>query len=413
MQPSAYTPKSPAGVLPMTFTQLAVITAGKLGLNIAYRIVYPLLPFLASQLQVSLQTVSALVSVQVGAALLSPVSSAVSARFGERTTMVLGTLSFLLGTLICLLSSAFGGFLCGYVLIGIATALYQPAAQSYISARTPYEARGRALGLLELSWAVAAFVGVAPLMLLVQTTGSARPALGVLLAVAAITAVLLRALLPDAPRSPVRHTGTSMNWSALRIPRVAAMLLMMGMCMCAVDLIFVVQGAWLKDAFNANEARLGQLFAFMGIVELIGSLASALFVDRIGKKRAVVAGYGATAALIALLPFSDGNWFLFLVVFLAFDLAFEFAIVSSFPLASGLAPTARSTVMAVLTSIIGLGRVVGATLAEPLWAGYGIGANTTLAALLTAGGVVLCVLFVRETERDTRTVEPPVIGQHI
>ncbi|HEU5098667.1 MAG TPA: hypothetical protein VFU22_06600, partial [Roseiflexaceae bacterium] len=49
----------------LTNGQLASVTLGRLALNVAYRIVYPLQPFLAQQLQVDLRVVSALVTVQV------------------------------------------------------------------------------------------------------------------------------------------------------------------------------------------------------------------------------------------------------------------------------------------------------------------------------------------------------------
>ena len=49
----------------LTSGQLAAVTLGRLALNVAYRIVYPLQPFLAGRLHVDLRTVSALVTVQV------------------------------------------------------------------------------------------------------------------------------------------------------------------------------------------------------------------------------------------------------------------------------------------------------------------------------------------------------------
>ena len=49
----------------LTNGQLASVTLGRLSLNVAYRIIYPLQPFLAQHLHVNLGTVSALVTVQV------------------------------------------------------------------------------------------------------------------------------------------------------------------------------------------------------------------------------------------------------------------------------------------------------------------------------------------------------------
>src|SRR5262245_35070194 len=56
----------------LTNGQLAAVTLGRLALNVAYRIVYPLQPFLAQHLHVDLRTVSALVTVQVLGSMISP-----------------------------------------------------------------------------------------------------------------------------------------------------------------------------------------------------------------------------------------------------------------------------------------------------------------------------------------------------
>ncbi|KPV50099.1 MFS transporter, partial [Kouleothrix aurantiaca] len=142
----------------LTAGQLAAVTLGRLGLNVAYRIVYPLQPFLADRLHVSLYTVSALITVQVLASAASPLGGALADTRGERNTMSLGLALFCAGAALCALAGSFGGFLAGYALIGLAVALYQPSAQAYISARTSYARRGQALGVFETSWAGAALV---------------------------------------------------------------------------------------------------------------------------------------------------------------------------------------------------------------------------------------------------------------
>ena len=81
-----------------------------------------------------------------------------------------------------------------------------------------------------------------------------------------------------------------------------------------------------------------------------------------------------------------------------FDLCFEFAIVSAFPLVSGILPTARGTMLALSTAAVGLGRVIGSLVGPALWQQFGFAANGLLAAGLTLLGVAICFLFVREGE---------------
>jgi predicted MFS family arabinose efflux permease len=405
----------------LTNGQLAAVTLGRLALNVAYRIVYPLQPFLAGHLRVDLRTVSALVTVQVLASVASPLGGALADTRGERATMSVGLALFCLGAALCALAGSFGGFLAGYALIGLAVALYQPSAQSYLSARTSYERRGWALGVFETSWALAAMLGVAPLMLLVQASGDSKWAFWIILVAGACSLTLVRLGLPKAtagkdprigripaditeniheswPNPRSRSVRRRIDWGALRSPSVLGVLAMLFLTVCAVDLILVVQGAWARAAFGADEAALGQVFGLMGVAELGGSLGSTLLVDRVGKKRAVLVGYALTGLSMAALPLSAGSWVAFVALFVLFDLCFEFSIVSSFPLASGVAPAVRGTVMALSVMTIGLGRALGSQLAEPLWGAYGAWASGLMGAAMTLAGVALCWLLVRENE---------------
>ncbi len=381
----------------LTNGQLATVTLGRMALNVAYRIVYPLQPFLAQHLHVDLRTVSALVTVQVLASVASPLGGTLADTRGERATMTGGLALFCLGAALCALTSSFGGFLAGYALIGLAVALYQPAAQAYLSARTSYARRGQALGVFETSWAGAALLGVAPLMQLVQSTNDSAWVFWILLAAAGCSLVLVRFGLPPVAQ---RSGGSrqKLDWTALRAPSVLGMLALLFLSVMAVDMIFVVQGAWAKASFNAGEGQLGLVFALMGIAELAGSLGSTVLVDRVGKKRAVLSGYALTALAMLALPLSNGAWPAFVALFFVFDLCFEFSIVSAFPLASGVAPAVRGTVMALSVMMAGLGRAVGSQIAEPLWSSAGIWANSLAGGAMTIAGVLLCFALVRETE---------------
>ena len=388
----------------LTPGQLAIITASRLVINVAYRILYPLLPFLSGYLNVDLQTVSILVTVQVITALASPLGGILIDTRGERNIMAGGLVLFCLGTALCALSSTFAFFLVGYALVGLSVTLYQPAAQAYLSKRTSYERRGFALGLFETSWAGSAFLGIAPLMLLVERTQNPTPVFGTLFIAGVIALIAMFVAIPTTPQQPKTtsvSTPPQMPWhKTLQLPYVLAFVGLLVLALGAVDLIFVVYGTWLKTSFNATETQLGQVFALLGIAELIGALASAFLVDRFGKKRTVVLGFLATAMMLAVLPLSDGNWFVFLLFFFLFGICFEFAIVSSFPLGSGLVPSARGFILALGAAAIGGGRAIGSLIAEPLWRSYGISANGLVGAAMTLIGVALCLWFIQNTSEE-------------
>jgi MFS transporter, DHA1 family, inner membrane transport protein len=387
----------PAHEETLTNAQLALVTVARLALTTAFRILYPLLPFLAQQLDVDLRTVTALVTVQLLASLASPLGGMLADARGERNTMTLGIGLFCAGALLCALAGDFRGFLVGYGLIGLAMALYLPAAQSYLSHRTPYSRRGFTLGIFEIAWAAAALIGVAPLMQLVQSTSSATPVFWLLLLFGVGSLALIRFVLPPTARRTSNGGRGGIEWGALRDRSVLAMLTLWFLTMFAYDLFGVAQSAWLKQEYGASEAQLGQLFGVAGAAELVGSLAVVFLVDRIGKRRAVAAGFLLTALAMAALPLAGGSWALLIPLYFAFYLFIEFAIVAAIPLSSGLAPLARGTVLALVVAVNGTGRVLGSLVSVPLWDVAGIGVNTAIGAA-TIGLAVLLLIFVNEKE---------------
>jgi predicted MFS family arabinose efflux permease len=102
------------------------------------------------------------------------------------------------------------------------------------------------------------------------------------------------------------------------------------------------------------------------------------------------------AVFVALLPLTAGRWELFLLVFLGFGLAFEFAVVSMFPLVSGLVREGRGTVIALAIATVGLGRILGSLIGPRLFESLGFGANAWFAAAAAAIGVLIGLIWMDE-----------------
>jgi predicted MFS family arabinose efflux permease len=385
---------------PLTLRQLLILLAGRLALNTAFRIVYPLLTFLAAGFAVDQPTISLLVTVQVAATLISPLGGRLADAYGERLTMLSGLLLFCMGAGACAATRNFALFVIGYGLIGFGTALYHPSAQAYASARTPYMRRGQVLGALELSWALAALVGVTSLSWLIENDQTWASAFWSLFGLGLLVLMFTFIGLPEvAHLHESRQAEKRLSIRAtLAQPGAIAALTLMFCTLLAAELIFVVYAAWLQADFGASDAEKTRVFGMLGFVELAGSLGSMLLVDRLGKRRAVLLAFIIVAALQASLPLSSGRWLLFLALFFTLDLSFEFAIVSAFPLISGIVPAARGTMLALSVAAIGLGRVVGSQVGPLLWEAFGFSANGLVAGLLTLLGMLACLLFVREGE---------------
>jgi MFS transporter, DHA1 family, inner membrane transport protein len=396
-------PPTTLSIESVTNLQLAIVTIARLALNAAFRIIYPLQPFLSDQFNADLQTVSTLVTIQLLASLVSPLGGTLADTRGERTTMSLGLLLFCVGTLTCALTAGFTAFLTGYALIGLGVSIYQPAATAYLSARTPYSRRGWALGILETSWAGAALLGVAPLMQVVQITRSTMPVYGALCAAGVISLALVRFALPRVVHRKHATERRRIDWSAIRTPTVFAIIAVMAMTMFAYDIYGVAQGQWLREAFQANDGMLGQIFVAAGAAELCGSLLVIFLADRIGKKRAAFGGFICAALFLGALPFATG-WGMLLVLLFLFFLAEEFAIVATLPLVSGVAPTARGTVVSLTMTIANIARAVGSVTSSAIFLAFGIGGITWIAAGCMFVAILIGYLYVTETEAQAEFV---------
>ncbi len=364
-------------------SELMIVTVGRFASTTAFRIIYPLIPFLSDRFDISLQQSASLVAVQTAASLISPVGGRLADRFGERRMMLYAIWAFVIGASCCAIAQDFIWFFAGYLGIGIATAIYVPAGQSYLSARSAYAERARAIGIFEMVWAVSAIIGVAPLMYLINYQQSSDLAY-IVLAVLGVASAILLWRLPDthhdanatATDTPTPFVFTSHVWFLLLFPLLA---------FGGIDLFFVSQSTWLKDQLAADEAMIGALFVLIGIAELLGSSAVVMFADRIGKRRSVVYGLSMTCFWLIVMALFGQSWWsvaIFVFIFYAF---MEYSIVTSFPLMSETVPYARGTMMALMTAAVGIGRIFSSLGSEWVYLQGG---------LLTVAGVASCACII-------------------
>lgn len=379
---------------PLRPIDLLVVTSGRLASTTAFRIVYPLLPFLSNRFDVSLQQVATLVALQTAASLASPIGGTLADRFGERKVMLGGLATFIIGALICSFTDVFILFQLGYLLIGLATAFYLPSAQSYLSARSPYEQRGRMLGIFETAWAVSAIIGVAPLMYLIDSQNNISWAYAILAGVGAFGFLSVFQLPEHHTRTSTSDTSSGFSWNTAKMPALWLLLLFPFLTLGGNDLFFVTQSTWLKDVLSANESVLGNLFILIGIAELAGSLAVVAFSDRIGKRRSVLASFTITSICLLLMPIVDTSWLSTIIVLFIFYFMIEYAIVASFPLLSEALPQARGTMMALVSATIGFGRIFSSLSSEWLY----ITGQMTLVTAVAAGASMLGLLALARSQ---------------
>jgi predicted MFS family arabinose efflux permease len=353
---------------------LLIMFLARTALNTAHRIVYPLLPSLARGLGVSLGVAGALVTVRLVAGLAAPLFGPVADRFGRRRTMEIALILFVFASLVLVGLGTFPGAIAAFALYGLAKVLYDPAVHAYLGDTVPYDRRARAIGALELSWSSAWLLGVPASGLLAERFGWRAP-WAALIVVGLLGAWLTHAGLPPGHRqaTPAGHSSFAASLVArwrdlLRRRHILVLLLTSLLLMAAMEVPFIVYGAWLETAFGLSLSTLGLASIVVGLAEAAAELATTVVTDRLGKRRSVVIGLlGLAISLVALPGLARLGLVAAMAGVVLMMLTFEFSIVSLLPLATELAPKARASLLSLNVTAMSLGRILGALGGGWLW----------------------------------------------
>jgi predicted MFS family arabinose efflux permease len=368
---------------------VTVSMIARLAHDTAVRMVYPFLPEIADGLRVPIAQVGAMLSLRSGVGIFSPLFGAMSDRAGHRRAMSIGLALLAMGLGAIGLSDGLIGPALGFVLLGIGTATYIPALQAYISERVPYARRGRVLGAIELTWAVAGMIGVPLIGVLIESLGWRAPFAG--LAAAALICAALTLLLPETPPSLRAHRASIRLASIGRNRSAMAFLIVWALLFFAFENIQVGYAHWFESRFGLTPNDRGLAQTLFGVFEIAASAGSSAFLDRIGKKRGVTGGLiAALLGYVMLMTIGALDVRLGLASMGVAFLGFEFGVVSGIPIMSEQAPEARGTMLALGVTAGGLGKMAAGVIGSSLIAGPGF----TVAALLSAiVGAVTLVVF--------------------
>lgn len=367
--------------------------ASRMILNTARRFIYPFAPALSRGLDVPLAAVTSIIAANQFTGLLSLIFGPLADRLGYRALMLGGLGVLVLGMALAGIFPVYWAVLAGLFLAGCAKAMFDPAILAYAGKRIPFERRGLAVGLLEMSWALSSLVGIPLIGLLMAAYGWRSPfwVLGTL-ALAAMGAVRLLIAKSDGDARPEHRASLLTAWLPLLKDRTAAFMLAFIFCFsCANDNLFVVYGVWLEKNFALSLAGLGLATTVIGAAELAGEGLTATLSDRLGLRVSVPAGVLATAVCYGALPFLESGLTSALIGLFALFVAVEFTIVTCLSLCTELRPDARATMLAGYFAAASLGRMSGALLGGISWNLGEMTAVCTGAALISLVGF-LCLM---------------------
>lgn len=372
-----------------TRSELVLLTGAKVVSNTALRWVGPFLPTLERAFSTSTGTLTGVMGVCELGGLTTAATGPTLDRGHERRVFSLGLVAVAASSVVALGGSV-TTFAISFALLVLGVSNLTVAGHAWIGHRVPFAVRGRAIGVFEMSWAIALLVGAPVLALLIDEFGWRGPY--VLLAVTATVAAIGVALLLG-PGVPVRRSDAPPR---VPLPRSAWAPMTASAATAAAGLgIFVVSGAWLDDAHGLSTGGLGVVAAAFGVVELGSSSTVAGFGDRIGAKRSVAGGLLVLAVGVATMSASGESRAMAIAGLLVFLTGFEFAFVSSLTLVTEAAPAARGRAIGLSNAMGTVARAGAVFLSGQLYEAFGMSGSLSMAA--AAGGAALAATMLTRT----------------
>jgi predicted MFS family arabinose efflux permease len=343
-------------------------------INTMHRMVYPFLAVFSRGLGVDLTTLSRVLALRSLIGMVGPLFATIGDSRGRKLGMILGLGLFTLGTSLVVFWPTLPAFAIALILTTVGKYIFDPSTQAYMSDRVPYERRGRVLAVTELGWSLAFIVGIPLMGFLISHWGWMSP-FWTLTILGGLVLLLLNWMIP---RDTVSREATpSVITNIKKVLRFTPALagLAIGMFISAAnEVINLIFGVWMEDAFGLQIAALGAAAAVIGFAELGGESMVGLFVDRLGKPKAISLGIIGNCLAAVAFPFLGQILPGAVVGLFFFYLTFEFTLVSTIPMMTEIMPSARATMMAINISALSLGRALGAFLAPTLF-GWGMGTS--------------------------------------
>jgi multidrug resistance protein len=299
---------NPSRKLPSELQQISVLIAVNLVDMIGLMLILPLLPFYASDLGATAETIGQLIAAfSIAQLVAAPFWGRLSDRYGRRPALVIGLTASALAFLVFAYAHT--------VWLLFVSRLVQGAgggttgvAQAYVADTVKPQDRAKALGWLSASTNVGVVLG--PVIGGLATHLSrAAPGL-VACGLCALNAYFAWRWLPESrpgagayhrgQRKPVWHAA----WQVLRHPTraVPRFVWIYGIGMLAFSCLTSLVALFLKEEHGITEATIGYFFSYIGILNiLMRVVVLGLVVTRVGEPRAM--RIGAATLILGLLVF--------------------------------------------------------------------------------------------------------------
>lgn len=275
------------GVPPVIGYTVSFILFGVLFLGVSdTQLIPPLLPEIARGLDIPPGRAGLAVTVYaLAAAMFALVAGIASDRLGRKRLIAAALIAFTAASMVTSLSTQFITLLLARLLTGFAAGTLSTLSLSYAADLYPYEQRGRAMGILSMSYFLAFVIGIPVGSLVASRFGWQWVFRGIAVLTALLLSLVVFALPKDTARSTVRVLPTLLAHfrSKDRLAGITAAFLTSGGLVGFITYV----GVWL-DSQDIGVERIGLLLMTAGVGATLASPVSGWLADRVGKRSVII-----------------------------------------------------------------------------------------------------------------------------
>ncbi len=251
----------------------------------------------------------------IGSLVTNIPASLITTRYGERWAIVGAAVWGGLAMLLCVLGGNLWAFSAGIFMVGMSSAVFGLARQSYLTEAVPFHYRARALSTLGGVMRIGLFVGpflAAALIHLMGLDGAYWVGIGALV-LAAVVAVRM----PDLPEAPVAETDTDTDITSVRaVPTIRSvgrdhlrLFVTVGIGVLLVSAVRASRQAviplWAEN-IGLEAAVTSLIYGLAGGIDMLVFYPAGKVMDRKGRAWVAVPSMTIMGMALLLTPFTHG-----------------------------------------------------------------------------------------------------------
>ncbi len=377
---------------------ILVLALGGFGIGTTEFVAMGLLPNIASDLTISESTASYVISAYaLGVVVGAPVIAVLASRVSRRTLLIALMIAFTVGNALSLVAPSFGTLMAARFIAGLPHGAYFGVAALVAAHVAGPGRRAQAVGQVMLGLSVANVLGVPAATFIGQHLGW-RAALGLVVAIGAITVVSLWRVLPSL--SDMVTTDPRTELAGLRSLQIWLTLFVGMIGFGGFFAFYTFLNSALTSLGGLAEAAVPIALMLFGLGMVTGNIVGGKLADRYGDIAIGIGLAGAAAMLLLFAAVVTTGWPAVVVAF-GVGMAGSSAIPGLQTRLMDVAHDAQTIAAALNHSALNVANALGAWLGGVVVAaGFGYRAPSLVGAAFGVGGVIVLVIAMVTARRS-------------